>query len=193
MNKKQMIDELISNHGHSEESREMLTALPDNALAAIHTAAVAVKNGDGKGCSTSEKDMKKGKKKAMEKNSADDESDDEGTQNAELTEEEYIAKAPKGVREVLQNQRSVYNAEKTKLIETIVANKSNEFPKAELMEMPLNQLQRLARLAATETTKNSTKGDFSGMGRFEDPTPVANVKAEDALVMPKIEFTLNRK
>lgn len=85
----------------------------------------------------------------------DEESETEETteQNEEqkpLTADEYIANAPEGVREVLANQRKLYNEQKTGLIGKIMANKRNTFMKEVLAGKDLDELQGIVALMGGE-------------------------------------------
>lgn len=101
-----------------------------------------------------------------------------------ITVEEFVAKAPKGMQEVLNNSLAVYNEEKNKLVELILANERNGFTKADLEGRPLGELKMLARLAAKEEQQTSSRQPhYGGQGNV----PTGN-DAEEALEVPVMNF-----
>jgi len=206
MDKKTMVSELISNHGYSEESRKTLMALDDKTVEVVYnnaTAAAAAKAApdDSDDGEVTDNDDPKAAKKAADAKKADADkkkkktpakNTDEGeeaapTENSETTVEEYIEKAPAGVREMLKDGLMARNAERNALIKKITANKRNSFDKEELAAMQLNSLRKLASLA--DVTSNSEKDDRVVVSRYDGQAPVAlltanEAKEEDALPLP---------
>lgn len=104
---------------------------------------------------------------------------------APVTLESYVAAAPPQMREVLTNSLSVYNDEKKKLVDMILANKRNVFTKDMLEARPLGELKALAALAAPEAPPAAPPGfNYAGLA------PVGNVggEGEEPLPMPTINF-----
>ncbi len=104
----------------------------------------------------------------------------EGDEEPETTES-YIAKAPAGVRAVLEDGLAAHNAEKTKLIAGITANKACKFSREQLAQKPIGELRMLAELAIP---KKGPTANYSGLG---DAPEVTN-SAEEPLVVPAMTF-----
>lgn len=95
---------------------------------------------------------------------------------------EYVAAAPKEIQDVLTNSIGVYNEEKQKLIDIILANENNSFTKEDLATRPLGELKSLARLAAKKDEAGKSAPYFGGQA------PAANQGAEEALEVPVMNF-----
>jgi len=95
------------------------------------------------------------------------------------TAEEYIAKAPKGVKAMLQNGMKSYEADKASLIKIITANKKNSFTKDQLEAKELEELKSLAALATNtkEQVEQIKTLDFRGQG---DPESNVEDNAENS-------------
>jgi len=93
--------------------------------------------------------------------------------------EEYIAAAPEGMREVLANGFKAYQAKKQETIKTILANRRNPFTEEELKAKDLDELERLAQLAAPEP-------DYRGQAPVNQ-----SKKEEEPLVVPRLDFKKN--
>lgn len=94
------------------------------------------------------------------------------------TVEEYIAAAPREVQSMLRNGMSLHDEQKAKLIETIIANKQNQFTKEDLQGREVDELRRLAALATVPAPAN-----YGGQA----PVPTGNT-AEEPLAMPSMTF-----
>ena len=102
-----------------------------------------------------------------------------------VTVEDYIRLAPRSMQEVLTNSLSVYNDEKNKLVEVILANKNNSFTKEDLNGRPLGELKAIARLAAAEAPQGATHTvNYGGQA----PVPVGNTAEEEVLQIPALTF-----
>ncbi len=99
-----------------------------------------------------------------------------------VTLEGYIKQAPPAIQDVLNNGLAVYNAEKQKLVDLILANKRNGFTKQELEAKALPELKNLAQLASSEEQPQRVP-IYGGQA----PVQVGN-EAEEALVMPTINY-----
>lgn len=106
-------------------------------------------------------------------------------ENVEPTVEEYIAKAPAGMRDMLSAGLAAHNAEKAKLVSAITANKRNVFTAEQLNAKGLGELKALATLAQETPAANAQPAQptFVGMG---EPAPVSNQG-----VVPLVAPTLN--
>lgn len=100
---------------------------------------------------------------------------------APITAAQYVANAPKEIQEVLSNALASATAEKIRLITVITANKSNSYSKEELEAKSLDDIKKLAQLAAVPIARPSI---YSGQA----PTPTENSEEEPPLIMPTINF-----
>jgi hypothetical protein len=107
--------------------------------------------------------------------------------NNVVSVQDFIKSAPPQMQEVLNNSIAVYNEEKAKLIQIILANENNGFTKQELEAKHLNEIKNLARLAA--------KPDDGGQSRIPNysgqaPTRTDNT-AEEPMEIPVLNFAKN--
>ena len=113
------------------------------------------------------------------------------TQPAKVqTAGEYIAGAPKEIRELLTNSLIAHEAQKAELVKVIVANKRNKFTPEFLATKDLQELQGLAALAREDDA--STAGGTPRMlyegAATPAGAPVTNTDDETPLVMPVMNF-----
>ena len=104
----------------------------------------------------------------------------------EPTTAEYIAQAPKEIREVLYNGVQSYNEEKVVIIATIVKNENNTFTKEELDNKPINELRKMARLMGAKLTETVSLRTANYAGQA--PTPTDNVEVGEPMVMAVMDF-----
>lgn len=78
-----------------------------------------------------------------------------------LTEEEYLAQAPESIRTLVTRQKAADAAAKTKLVAALKSSQK-EFTEEELNVMPVDQLERLSRVAQVSVEDEGV--DFSGLG-----------------------------
>lgn len=76
-----------------------------------------------------------------------------------LTAEEFMSQAPPEIRALVERQKTADAARRADLVTTLKACQS-EYPEAELQEMPLDQLERVARVAKAAVPAV----DYSGRG-----------------------------
>lgn len=176
MNKDKMIEQLISNAATKwqESDKEFLTSLSEDVLEKMLPVENAM---------TAEEIA--AKKKADEEEAATCAAKNKAaaaTENAAekpQTAQDYIAKAPKEVQDVLTNGLNSYNKEKAKLIGVITANKKNMFTKEQLETKNLEELQAIANLAAPSKTVS-----YDGQGDVDDVTS----NQEEPLTTPVMNF-----
>lgn len=102
-----------------------------------------------------------------------------------ITVQDYIAAAPPEVQQVLNHSVSVYNEEKQKLVDSILAVKNCAFTKDDLSQRPLGELRAMAALAGVGTKPAQAAPNYAGMS----PVPTDNsAHKEEALEMPVINF-----
>lgn len=98
---------------------------------------------------------------------------------APKTVDEYIAAAPEGMQSVLRNSLALHAQQKSALIEKIVANTNNPFPKESLEKKELSELQALAKLAGI-AAEPALAANYVGQGN----TASATTNSEEALGLP---------
>ena len=102
-----------------------------------------------------------------------------------ITLGDYIAAAPKEIQDVLQNSMSVYDEEKSRLIDGILLNKNHSFTKEQLSNRPIGELRNLARLAAVEVKPRvAAAPNYSG----QQPVLETHAAAEEAMAVPSMSF-----
>lgn len=165
MNKKAIVDGMITNGGWDESDREFLMACNEAQLD---------KMGKKMDEEEEEEEDTKAKKKAPVANSV----------------EEFIGSAPAEMQDVLRSGLAAHQAQKTGLVDTIVANASNKFTKEQLNAMPLGQLEAIAALAKTPAaaapTNNQSKPNYAGQGGQAAPT--TNETKQEVLTAPTINW-----
>jgi len=112
--------------------------------------------------------------------------DEEGEGKAKVvTLESYVEAAPAPMRDVLNNSLQVYNEEKAKLIEGILANKNHGFKKEDLENRPLGELRNLAALAGVQAQAPQTRtANYGGQGNV----PSTNAEAEEPMEIPIMNY-----
>lgn len=103
-----------------------------------------------------------------------------------LTVNEYIARAPRGIREVLNSGLRTLAAQRNASIDIILANERNRFTKAQLLEKPVEELEALADLA-TDDPEERRVMNYLGQGDV-GRSITSNDDEEDGLPLPTINF-----
>jgi hypothetical protein len=170
MNKEELIKKLLENKdsGWTAEDQEVLDSMDEAMLDAI---ATKVENRVTEKVEEKPVEMKEEKPVVNEEPKEPEKiMNKEEEKPKELTEEEYIAAAPKNIRNVLTRGLSAYNSEKEKLIAIIKKNKHNAFNDEYLQARELDELLGLAKLAAPEqkAMDNDTilMADYSGQAEI---------------------------
>lgn len=213
VNKQKLIDGLIANaeSGWDESDREFLDECSNRHLARIvanGTSNFVDSGGDDNGETLKDgkgqvAPKKQGSKSGATKNKgADDEDDDEddappkkgkkpamNQAQAPVTVDEYIANAPEGMRDVLQNGVLALNERKNSLIKVITANKANRFSAEYLQSLAVADLGAIAALAAP-TPAPVRNNNFLGLGDAGGSVqaPVENAVKETPLPVPVMNF-----
>lgn len=105
-----------------------------------------------------------------------------------VTPEEYIAKAPPAIRDMLTFGLATHNQQRQTAITEITANKANTFTAEQLAakELPeLQQIASLARAAAAQAQVNNRTPNFAGA---EGGQVVVNAGTETPLGLPTWNF-----
>jgi hypothetical protein len=108
--------------------------------------------------------------------------------HAEPTVEQYIANAPREVREMLSHGLRAYDAQRQALVATITSNSKNVLSKAALTALPMDVLEGIARVAADAKTPTRSYAGLADafMSRSE---PTQNVAGdEEPLALPVFNF-----
>ena len=156
MDKKKTVDALIANMNTAwaEEHRDMLMALEDDVLNGMLTPIIAL----------SEKVTELSK---PVDNEVEDKVEDKPAANVEAkpkTMKQYIDEAPAEIRESLQMSVNTMNAEKTRLVNVIIANAKNTFTEEYLKTKSVDELKGIAVLAAPKQEEGHTPPMFLGQG-----------------------------
>lgn len=164
--KTELVDSLIANGSWEESDREFLEGLDEDKLKKFSPKSddkdamkTVANNAKDKNCSCSGA----AQPVTNSKNTATGNDDVDG-----ISVDEYVANAPPAIRDMLQAGLQAHNAEKQRLIATITANKANVFSTDELSNMPMTQLQGLAKLAEVPVTNqqpsqnSGTKPNYAG-------------------------------
>lgn len=177
MNKKKLVDAIVSNAASAfkEEDREKLMALSEGQLEAIQKSLTPPETPKTEAAS------------APVANAAAPAAAPAKTEDPKpVTLESYVSQAPREIQEVLTNGLEIYNEEKNKLVEVILANKRNAFSKEELSGRPLGELRRIARLAEVEVPTTATRSvNYAGQA----PVPTVNDAKEEAMGLPVMNFS----
>lgn len=191
---KEKVDGIIAaNAGWVETDRENLMACNEAQLDAMHAMHTALPGATFAGFNLERKD---GKVSMVVKNTAAPAVPPvvaapavvvppaTPASNAKVvTVAEYIAGAPREVQEVLSNSLTVYNEEKVKLVESIMACANNGFTKDDLNNRPLGELRNLARLAQSTSAQPAFVPHYAGMAPLTE-----NAGKEEALEVPSMNF-----
>jgi len=197
MDKKKVVDALIANQTSvwEDEDREHLMSLSEERLQVLLEANQAKAPDDlteeekAKWDEMDEEQRlawlaKRGKKTPPQfaKNEEGEETPSEPEEETEpKTAEEYIAKAPEGIRDMLEAGLAAHNAEKDKLITTITSNKACTFTKEQLRAKPLAELKAIASLAVQPKKPTA---NYAGQA----DTPDVTTNTEEPLVAPVLTF-----
>jgi hypothetical protein len=182
--KKKLVDALVGNAGWVEEDRPVLMALPEKSLEKIKSAPTPTPAPTPAPAAAAPAPAPAATPAAVPAaNTAP-----APAAPTVVTAEQYIQAAPKEVRDVLTNSIGIYNEEKQRLVDIIVANKNNSFTKEDLQNRPLGELKNLARLAAGTETAQRPPANYSGQG----PVPTGNAAEEEVLALPVLNFSKSK-
>ena len=205
--KVKIIDALIACNTNSwgKDDRETLEAMKDATLekllegtiAAEKAVENAVKKGDAavlvanqeKEKAEAEAETKEAAAESASGDSSDGKTsgtdgDAKGDEKSQTTNE-YIAGAPKEIREVLESGMRSHNAIKVSLIKRITANEKNQFTEDELKAKDNPELRKLvAILPGVEKVAGSglEVNNFEGLEEVEDITE----NTEEPMLMPAV-------
>ncbi len=110
----------------------------------------------------------------------------EADAKANMTVNEYIAKAPKEIQDMLNNGMASHKADRKRLMNVITANDSNSFTDEMLETKSLAELAMLAKLARNgkTVTQDQAVMNYGGLGDAADLTE----NKEEPLALPKMNF-----
>ena len=198
MNKDELIAKLLENKdsGWTEKDKDVLNTMDETHLNKI----VTIIENKAKADAEAEKKIAEEAAKNAAAEVVKDEKvssvvvkdEPESVENEEkkgpMTEEDYIAAAPKNIQNVLNRGLKAYNSEKERLIGIIKANERNAFKDEYLQSRDLDELGGLAKLAAPEKNEDGVDSilmaDYSGQAE----TAIANTADIEALELPAMTF-----
>ncbi|MDD3034696.1 MAG: DUF2213 domain-containing protein [Bacteroidales bacterium] len=169
-NNKAIVEELSSHGVRTEEDREFLEGLSEGQLTKnMQTAKTAVVTPSIPPTEEKKEEIV-GEVKQVD-----------NTEQVKAPSD-YLEALPAEIREVLNEALSTQAEQKTKLVETIVANKKNILSKEQLATLKMTELKAMAALAQEEP---KAKTSYAGLG------PVGNVQnevVEEPLLAPTMNF-----
>lgn len=197
MNKDELIKKLLENgdSGWTDKDKEILNSMDEKVLGVI------VEKVDNRAAAEAA-EKKKAEEEAAKNKAAETKKAETKTESAAvtttnvavenktepkkpMTEEEYIATAPKNIQNVLTRGLKAYNSEVSRLIKIIKSNPKCSFSDEYLQNRELDELVGLAKIAAPEDKpldQNSIlMPDYSGQA--ETATANADVEVLDLPVM----------
>jgi len=180
MTKKELVDGLIQNETlkWNEEDQDFLMGLTKDQLEKFEP----VKNETP---ADEDDSADKGAKPAdgdVGKPPSDEKPVEKPAGNEDLTVEQYIAKAPVQMRDMLNAGLATHNAMKSRLIKAITSNDANDFTEADLQAKPLAELQAMVKLAGLVKKEDPTANNFIGLSDVE------GAKGEEPLTAPVMNF-----
>jgi len=189
MNKKEKVDALIANDKSpwTEEDREALMAMDEGKLECIVNGSEEKPEPDPE----PKVNKGKGKKRKLKKIVKDDEDEDEDetpATNKEMTDEEYIANAPKGVQDMYNFAIATLNKQKAELITKITANGRNPYTPEELAVKNVGELENLAILAEVPAQETPPSVPASPNFGGQAPLPPATNEGDEEkpLIAPPV-------
>ncbi len=178
--KTKIVDSLIANECcWDEEDREMLNSLSDVKLEGMHKIVEASKqheilaNAAKKGITDPGGNTHTWNEKTNKWDMKEPEKKEEIVANEKkpLTEEQWLEKAPAGVREDLSFARNEKHKQKTMLVETLVANVKDEQQQAKLSEKFMTKrLEDLQDMVAILPEKKTVTTNYGGAATPERTT-----------------------
>jgi len=200
MNKDELIAKLLENKdsGWTEKDKDVLNTMDETHLMKIVTIIENKTKADAEAEKKIEEETAKNaaaeaaKNDKGEKDTSDTLKPEVVTENEEkkgpMTEEEYIAAAPKNIQNVLNRGLKAYNSEKERLIGIIKANERNAFKDEYLQSRDLDELGGLAKLAAPEKSEDDVNSilmaDYSGQAE----AVTSNTADIEVLDLPAMTF-----
>jgi len=175
--RKELVDQLIANKEspYTEDDRKVLLALGDTHLQWVANVKETAEDPEGEG---------KPEDGKTDTKPEDGKTEETPTGNAEPTVEEYIDKAPEGMRDMLRQGIASHAAEKDGLVKKITANTRNPFTKEQLEAKDMSELKSIAILAEVPAPASAPPPPhFSGQA----PVTAAGAQ-EEPLVAPTMNF-----
>jgi len=175
--KSELIQKLTSNEmsGWTEKDKEMLDSMTENQLEALI------------GKIPEKKPEPKVENKEVEEKEPTPvvNVETKEPEKTPMTASEYIANAPKEIQNVLNEGMAAFNAEKTRLIDAVLANAQNPFSKEFLATKNMDELRGLVKLAGTSVKSTDAVQMFNYGGQAE---PVVSNTKITLLDLPSLTF-----
>ena len=175
MDMTERVNALISNEKSDwvEEDRKILTTMSEDQIAKVEKGLVVepdVDAGDGKGVQNDADDGK----------DTDDEDGGDGDEKPQ-TVNEYLDKAPDGVKDVLAEGVAIRDAQHSQLVKELKENKRCKISEDRLKTMSLAELKELAQLGNIPVS-------FKGRETVDDDSPTDN-DGDGTPDMPDMDFS----
>jgi hypothetical protein len=133
------VDELINNNENfTDDDREVLLAMTEDAFAMVVNKAKPIEN---KETNKKEEEVKETEEKKPETNEQEIE---EVKETKKMSFDELLANADPEVAESIRNGHRIFQENKKKLVQEILAHESNSFTEDELKVFPYDHLEKLA-------------------------------------------------
>jgi len=190
MNKEELIVKLIENKesGWTEKDKDVLNTMDEIHLNKINLIVENKMKADEEAEKKIAEEAAKNAVEIVSEKPITEDSVENEEKKGPMTEEEYIATAPKNIQNVLNRGLKAYNSEKERLIGIIKAHKNNSFKDEYLQGRDLDELGGIAKLAAPEKTEDDENSillaDYSGQGE----TVTANNSDIEVLELPSMSF-----
>ena len=182
------VDELIGNEANPfcEDSREYLMKISDEVFEQFVTMSIPKDEAIAKALADKEEEDKKAAElKAKEEADAEaaklkaEQEADAGDEDKPITMEQYLEKAPEGIKETLTRAVDRDKEVKTNLINVLVENKRNKFSQEDLESRSIVELENLSALADVPVKDYSVKG-----GALKVEAPKRNERQDDGSGIP---------
>ena len=206
MNKKEIIEELISNAGTawSEDDKpvllkmeksvleKMIPVVNDEVEEPVEAEAEAVEEAPAEEAPVEaeavEDEVEENEEAVEDEAEASDPAANQVVVpmlNKRMTMNEFFKTAPKSVVAQVKRGMAIEAAEKKRLVNTITSNDACEMTEEFLMKKEIEELQAIAKLAANSTDQEDIPAyNYLGMG---DPTPI--VTNQEPLGLPRMDFS----
>jgi hypothetical protein len=168
------VDELIKNNENfTDEDRDVLLAMTEDAFAMVINKAKPIEN--------------KEEEETEKVNTQKPETNEEKKEEKKMTFDELLANADPEVAESIRNGHRMFQENKSKLVQKIIAHESNAFTEDELKEFSFDHLEKLASFIPEKKGTN-----YVGNAGTHYQVPVDNDNMEDA-VLPDMDFDFTAK
>ncbi len=196
--KSKIIDGLVDNSCcWEEEDRKELQAMTDNQLTKTkemsdkEKEAEEVANAAQEGFDSDRKVWETEKLELVKNQKADDTKNKDEKKTKPMTDEEWMAQAPEGVRNTLTHAQESEQREKKALIDRITTNVENSAKPEKVAFLAKKDVKELREIASFMPVGQNEPTQNYFYGQPPEQVPVENFDKEDCLTPPEIDFTKN--